>query len=249
MITNNLIKRYQALKHRKYRREYNQFLIEGKRIIHEAIKHNAAIHTLLYTESFKKNNQDFIDDLIAKGCRLECIPEQQINKISVTKTPSGIIAVCTLSETVQLNFTTDRWLYLDHISDPGNLGTLLRTAAWFQLNNIALTPDSLDPYNPKVVRAGMGAHFHLAIHSNMDIDIFIENNYYIVGADHRGELLTQSLVIPERWVLVLGGEAHGLSGPVNKKLDRTLAIPKSGAGESLNVSAAGAILMHQLSRK
>ena len=79
--------------------------------------------------------------------------------------------------------------------------------------------------------------------------LFIENNYYIVGADHRGELLTQSLVIPERWVLVLGGEAHGLSGPVNKKLDRTLAITKSGAGESLNVSAAGAILMHQLSRK
>ena len=95
----------------------------------------------------------------------------------------------------------------------------------------------------------MGAHFHLAIHSDVDINIFIENNYYIIGADHRGEPLTQSLVIPERWVLVLGGEAHGLSDAVNKKLDRTLAIPKSGAGESLNVSAAGAILMHQLSRK
>ena len=144
---------------------------------------------------------------------------------------------------------TDKWLFLDHISDPGNLGTLLRTAAWFQIYNIALSPDSLDPYNPETIRAGVGAHFHLSIHSDVNINVFIENHYSIIGADHRGELLTQSFIIPERWVLVLGGEAHGLSEPVNIKLNRTIAIPKSGSGESLNISAAGAILMHQLSEK
>ena len=249
MITNTSIKHFRALKHKKHRYEYNQFLIEGKKIIHEAIKNNVIFDIILYTESFKKYNPDFIDDLIAKEHRIECLREQQINKVTATKTPSGIAAVCTFRETVQLNLITNKWLYLDNISDPGNLGTLLRTAAWFNISNIALSPDSLDPYNQKVVRAGMGAHFHLEIHSDIDINIFIENQYYIVGADHRGEPLTELLVIPERWVLVLGGEAHGLSEATNKKLDRTLSIPKSGSGESLNVSVAGAILMHQLSSK
>ena len=249
MITNTSIKHFRALKHKKHRYEYNQFLIEGKRIIHEAIKNNVIFDIILYTESFKKYNPDFIDNLIAKEHRIECLREQQINKVTATKTPSGIAAVCTFRETVQLNLITNKWLYLDNISDPGNLGTLLRTAAWFNISNIALSPNSLDPYNQKVVRAGMGAHFHLEIHSDIDINIFIENQYCIVGADHRGESLTQQIVIPERWVLVLGGEAHGLSETTKKNLDRTLSIQKSGSGESLNVSAAGAILMHQLSEK
>ena len=249
MITNTSIKHFRALKHKKHRYEYNQFLIEGKRIIHEAIKNNVIFDIILYTESFKKYNPDLIDDLIAKEHRIECLREQQINKVTATKTPSGIAAVCTFRETVQLNLITNKWLYLDNISDPGNLGTLLRTAAWFNISNIALSPNSLDPYNQKVVRAGMGAHFHLEIHSDIDINIFIENQYYIVGADHRGEPLTELLVIPERLILVLGGEAHGLSEAINKKLDKTLSIPKSGSGESLNVSVAGAILMHQLSTK
>ena len=243
------IKYYRSLKHQKYRRKHNQFLIEGKRIINEANKNKVELDIVFYTEFFKKKNPNFFDDLIIRGCHLESISKQKMDKISNTKSPSGIIGVCTFPNKKQLNFIPNKWLYLNSISDPGNLGTLLRTAAWFKINNIALSHNSLDPYNPKSIRAGMGAHFHLTIHSDININIFKKNNYHILGADHRGEILTQSFKIPERWVLVLGNEAHGISKEINKKLDKVLAIPKPGTGDSLNISIAGAILMHQLSKK
>ncbi|MBH09826.1 MAG: hypothetical protein CMG74_05605 [Candidatus Marinimicrobia bacterium] len=246
MITNNMVKYFQSLKHQKYRLKYKQFLIEGKRIITEAVKNDFMFHIVLYTEKFKIKNPGFIENLISKGHYIECLSKKKINKIALTKTPSGIIAICNLPEQSQFNFISNNWLYLDQISNPGNLGTLFRTAAWFRIKNIALSPKSLDPYNPKVIRAGMGAHFYLSIHQGININIFKEHNYYTIGADHRGESLNRDFEIPNRWVLVLGGESHGLSKTVDNKLDIMLSIPKNGFGDSLNVSIAGSILLYEL---
>ena len=248
-MTNKEIKRIQSLKRGKCRREHGQFLIEGKRLVQSAFERKIKPDLIYFTESFHRENTEWIQSIEWSGVSYENISTKQLEKISFTKSPSGILAICKFPEKHLPDLNQNRWVYLDRISDPGNMGTILRSAAWFGLNHVALSADCVDPFNPKAVRAGMGAHFHLAIHSDIDINIFIENQYYIVGADHHGQPLTELLVIPERWVLVLGGEAHGLSEATNKKLDRTLSIPKSGSGESLNVSVAGAILMHQLSSK
>ena len=167
--------------------------------------------------------------------------------MSQTKTPSGILAVCTIPIHDKFDFKTSNWLYLDHISDPGNLGSLLRTAAWFNIKNIALSPNSLDPYNPKVVRSAMGIHFNIKIHTQVDIDKFKNKGYYTIGADHRGTPISDVLSLPSKYIIVLGGEAHGIPEKVMKKLDISLSIPKHGFGNSLNVAVAGALIIQTLS--
>jgi TrmH family RNA methyltransferase len=104
----------------------------------------------------------------------------------------------------------------------------------------------VDPFNPKAVRAGMGAHFGLSIHTNIDLNLFAES-HILIGADHRGDSLG-NIENSEKFMLVLGSEAHGLSESILEKLDFTVAIEKRGFGESLNVGVAGAILMYELSK-
>ena len=143
------------------------------------------------------------------------------------------------------NVNHHKWLYLYQVSDPGNMGTLFRSAAWFGFTHIALSPDCVDPFNPKVVRAGMGAHFGLSIHANIELNLFADS-HTLIGADHRGNDVSD-FKSPEKFVLILGSEAHGLSKDIQGILDQTISIEKIGFGESLNVAVAGAILMEKLS--
>ena len=240
------LKHIQSLKHRKYRKKYNEFFIEGKRIISEALKNSASIKIIFFSTFFARRNSKFVDKVIQSGIPTEEIYDNKINSISQTKTPSGILAVCTIHIHTKFDFQTSNWLYLDHISDPGNLGTLFRTAAWFNIKNIALSSNSLDPYKPKVVRAAMGTHFNIKVHTQVDIDAFKNKGYYIIGADYGGTPISDKLKLPSRYVIVLGGETHGLSDKVMNSLDISLSIAKHGFGDSLNVSVAGALIIQML---
>ena len=175
---------------------------------------------------------------------LEQILTKQLEKISFTQSPAGIAAVCNFPPIGNPDVNQHKWLYLYQVSDPGNMGTLFRSAAWFGFTHIALSPDCVDPFNPKVVRAGMGAHFGLSIHSNIELNLFADS-HTLIGADHRGNDLSD-FKSPEKFVLVLGSEAHGLSKDIQSIIDQTISIEKTGFGESLNVGVAGAILMEKL---
>ena len=133
-------------------------------------------------------------------------------------------------------------------SDPGNLGTLLRSACWFGINQVALSKDSVDPYNPKVVRSGMGAHFYLSIQVKTNIDFFDKNKFTILGGDINNGEKIKLKTFKKNWVLVLGNEAHGISDIVKEKIDKKISIKKLGAGDSLNVSTSGSILMYLLTK-
>ena len=178
-MTNNEIKRIQSLKQRKYRREHGQFLIEGKRLVQSALERKVEFDLIYFTEPFQRENTAWIQSIVSSDVSYEHILTKQLGQISFTKSPSGIVAVCKFPEQHLPDFNQKRWVYLDHISNPGNMGTILRSAAWFGLNHIALSEDCVDPFNPKVVRAGMGAHFGISIHSNIDLGRFSKTHTLI----------------------------------------------------------------------
>ena len=249
MISQSDIKRIRSLKSKKGRQEHGQFMIEGYRLVKTYLENQAGIIDVYYTKSFKQQYKRF--NLLSKNSEKELvlITEKLMSQISDAITPSGIICICKTIRTPVPNFSAQTWLYLYQLSDPGNTGSLLRTAAWFNIKNIAFSPYSIDPFNPKVVRSAMGAHIHIDIHINMGLGQFQDNNYLTIGADQNGKEVIDQFVSLHKRVIVLGGEAHGIGQTIKHKLDKMVSVPKMGYGESLNVAAAGAILMNRLSKK
>lgn len=245
MITKAELKHIRSLHRSKGRYKYNQFMIEGRRIFQEALQVNELLHVVYFTSAFKEVHPGIVEKIINKCPAAQEISQAEMKTMSATETPSGILGVCAIPDPLTLaDRTEENWLFLDNISDPGNMGTLLRTAAWFGVNNISIAKDCVDIYNPKVVRGGMGVHFNITCLFNADIKQFTAT-HSIVGADHKGKPLSE-YEITAPWVLVLGSEARGISKSVRDNIHQFLAIPRIGTGESLNVAVAGGILLDKL---
>lgn len=234
-----------SLKFAKYRKHYNKYLIEGKRLIQSALKTHIKINSIYCSEFFKNENKTWIKKNLTKTTNIKTINNKQLLSISNTKSPSGIIAYCTIPLEKNLDLNQRKWLYLDKISDPGNLGTLMRSAAWFGVLNIAFSPNCVDPYNPKTVRSAMGAHFDISINTNIKLDKFKSSHKIICGSTSGKNIINYSF--PNKCVLVLGNEAHGISEENQKFIEENVSIDKTGSGESLNIAAAGAIFLYMLS--
>ena len=245
MMENKELKYLTGLNRVKNRYESGFFFIEGKRLVESAILFDANIKYIYATESFLKENNSIKDLIKKKNYTIKTILKKQLEKISFTKNPSGIGALCKISEYSLNSSKHNKWLYLDEISDPGNLGTLLRSAAYFNFTNIALSKNCVDPYNPKVVRSAMGAHFKIELYLKIKLNNF-QNNYCLFGADQNGENY-KNIQYPKKLILVLGNEAHGLSKKTVASVDNIISIKKTGFGESLNVGSAGSIIMNHLS--
>lgn len=236
-----------SLRHAKHRKVYNKFLIEGKRIVESALGCDANIDIIFFIDDFLKENKPWVQKHLKKGTTIKTVEKKTLLKISNTKSPQGILAVCDIPKQNRIKLTLDRWIYLDKISDPGNMGTLIRTCAWFGIKNIALSPKCADPYNPKTIRAAMGAHFVVTIYQNTDLNIF-KNTHKIIAADLRGKNAS-TYEFPKKCVLVLGSEAHGISNQNLDCIEDFIFINKLGSGNSLNVSTAGSILIYLLMNK
>ena len=236
-----------SLRHSKNRKLYNKFVIEGKRIIESALVCNENIGAILCSDSFLKENNPWIQKYLKKGTIIKTIDKKTLLKISSTKSPQGILTICDIPKQNPIKLTMNKWIYLDKISDPGNMGTLIRSCAWFGIKNIALSPKCADPYNPKSIRAAMGAHFVVTIHANTDLSIF-KNTHRIIAADLRGKN-ANNYAFPKKCVLVLGSEAHGISKQNLDHIEDFIFINKLGSGNSLNVSTAGSILIYLLMSK
>ena len=241
MISRNQVKLIRSLQQKKFREEHGLFIVEGLRSIQEALRANASIESIFWTEAFSEKNSNHMNTISA--VQNESILMAEMKQLSPSTTPPGVLAVCKIpifdSPDMNRNF-----IYLDHISDPGNMGTILRTALWFGIHNIVLSEACIDPFNPKVVRGAMGAHFHISWIGTMPLCAFTD--YTVLGADYRGNSILAVKKIPDKWVLVMGSEAHGISSDVHDKLDQLIAIPKVGTGESLNVGVSMGILLHCL---
>ena len=249
MISQNRVKQIQSLKTKKGRKKENLFMIEGVRCVQSYIKKSKLIKELFITETFAIMNERLLKLCEKYNIVYSIVTDKDMKNISDTKTASGIFGICTFKPQSSLDFESKRWLYLYEISDPGNLGSLLRSAAWFNIKNIALSKNSADPFNPKVVRSATGAHIYLNIHQNIEYEFFLDHGYCSIGTDQNGTQKIEDLDYDLKLVLILGSEARGLDTSVKKRLNKIISIEKLGYGESLNVAIAGSILMNGIARK
>lgn len=233
LLSKNQILHIKKLMQKKYRYQYQEFIIEGLHLIEEAIKHPKIIKYIITSD----------EDFKHQDIPVFVTTYDNICKLSTTKTPQPYIAVCNF---IQGNSTykNDFVLLLDNINDPGNLGTIIRTAHAFGANDIIVK--GVDIYNPKILRSTQGAIFNINIINNVDINEIIiklkNDGFKIVGSLLRDSVDYNKLEIKDKkLVLVLGNEAHGINQELINLLDYRVYIPIKF--ESLNVAIACGILL------
>jgi len=246
---NSKLKLVRALLGRaKERREAGMFVVEGVRLIEEAVISNWGVRFALYDESLSERGRLLVESLKSRGVEVEMVSENLMKSLSETETPQGIVAVLELTQLPipsLLNFI----LIPDQIRDPGNLGTLLRTAAATGVQAVLLPPETTDAFAPKVVRSGMGAHFRLPIHSTTWDDIREQaKGMQIYLAEMNGKSCWET-DLRQPLALIIGSEAEGASEEARKLATKKISIPMSGNVESLNAGIAGSVLMFEVVRQ
>ena len=246
------IQSLRALAGKKDRLASGKMLIEGARLAAEALQAPGTVERLMVTDAFLAGDEwSRLAGLAGQqGLVPDSISAKQAEQLSQTRSPQGIFALLDWPlRAPGKTAVAPPVLVLDAIADPGNLGTLLRTADWFGLPSVYVSADSADITNPKVVRSAMGAHFHLPQLLQGDLmelpRQLADRGVPILGAVLDGEPAAELTPLSE-WALVLGSEAHGLSPFWLERLDRRLTVAGGGAAESLNVTVAAGILLHRL---
>jgi len=253
-LSNRQLKYLSSLSQKKYRQKHRQCLVEGLRLCEEAIPSDWPLRELYVTEDFA--NQTNADRVLGMAGEKHLSPvtvsTADMERITDTRNSQGIAVLADLPEPQIFHPDPNshpQVLLLDGISDPGNLGTLLRSADWFGVREMVLGPGSVEWSNPKVMRASMGAVFRITAYDITSWNDVFEQlhgaNFSIVTADMNGQALTEfSPTLP--WALLLGNEAHGISAKLAKQSDIAVTIPGSGPADSLNVAMAGTVLLYEL---
>jgi len=233
------------LHQKKYRQEFGYFLVEGEHLVLELEKAAQQNTTLKKSELFVTENYANWPVSFKKNI----ISAKQMAQLSDTKTPQGIIAVVPLTSSVsEQSSTAERAIFLHEVQDPGNLGTILRTMAWFGHFRLLLSPGSVDPYNPKVVRSSMGAIFHVPIELDVSISTLANRFNKIACLDMQGNKLSDK-TFKEFDCYLFGNEARGVPHEQLSTLNaHKFSITGNGAIESLNLATAANICMYELMR-
>ena len=239
-VTNPKIKSLLALRKKAERYNELKFLVEGLHLTQEAYKNNL-LELVLSTDekllnTFKNTKQILVNDAV-------------INKLSTTTTPQNIIGVVKMNKN---EFKiTDKYIVLDDVNDPGNLGTIIRTAAALGFDMIISSIQTVDYYNEKVLRATQGAIFKIPLFKMNLIDainLLKKNNVKLYGTSLKSAISVTTVDKNSKLAFVLGNEANGVSEDVLNVCDQNIIIPLDNNVESLNVGIAGAILMWELKK-
>lgn len=248
------IKSLKMLQNKKHRDEQKSFIVEGKRSVVEVLKQNCKIDLIIINHEIVKKEEKLIDQIKKKSIRLELVSSKELEAISSVEHSQGILAIVKyLQPDVSILFTNknekSKVVLLDNISDPGNMGTIIRTVDWFGLDALIITGNSVDIYNPKVVRSTMGSLFHIPIFIKKNtleiIKKLKEKDFIIIAADLKGEQYNQ-IKYPNKSAIVFGNEAHGISSEIKPYVDKFVTIPGRGQAESLNVAISVGIILSQI---
>ncbi|RMG67747.1 MAG: RNA methyltransferase [Calditrichaeota bacterium] len=246
-------RKYSALKTKKGRQQSGLFLIEGYRLAREALISPLSLEACLVTGPFLESEHwpEIREHLRLRNLRHQVINQAAFKRLADTETPQGILLVARQPGQEQERINLGRkklLLLLEGVRDPGNLGTLIRTADWFGVNVVLLSPDCVDPYNPKVVRASMGSLFYLPVVEVEDflsvLDQLKASRFLLVGTSPSAQRVLEKTQFRAPVAVVLGGEAQGLSPEVQHRMDFMVRIWKYGQAESLNVAIAGGVTLH-----
>lgn len=239
-LSRNEIKLIKSLQNKKEREEHRLFTAEGAKLCEELLSaKNFSIDRIYYTESAEPISASHASWIKISGSDME--------RISSLVNPPGILAVVHFPEPEKEDDLANENLILalDEIRDPGNLGTIIRTADWFGIKTVLTSETSVDLYNPKVIQASMGAVFRIrlqAVNLPERLNRLKSQGFKILGADMNGKSL-YSFEFPEKSVLVMGSESHGISAGIHALLDTRITIPSFGKTESLNVGIAAAVII------
>ena len=246
---NEKIKHIKKLKDKKYRDEKQQYIIEGIKMLEEAIKENADIDTIIICEECIK--QETLDSkFLYEIANEECIyvPKKIFTTLTDVVNPQGILAVINKSRKAnEIKFDEEFILILDNIQDPGNMGTILRTLDSVNIKQVIVSKNSADVYNPKVIRSTKGMIFNKNIIVR-DLCEFITSldEYMIYGTDVLMGSDIKNVEIPRKMGIVIGNEGTGISESVKKLCNDFLYINMNDKCESLNASVAASILMYEV---
>lgn len=253
MITspqNDTIKRIRHLQNRtKAREEEGAFVIEGIRLVEEALQHGWDPELVLFTEDLDQRGWDVVNGFGGRNVPTINVSPQVMAAASDTETPQGLLAVLPFQGQPQAT-KGDFLLLADQIRNPGNLGTLLRTSLAAGVDHVLLPPGTVDPFSPKVVRAGMGAHFRLPISKTSweNIRSLLEDVCVFVADAEAGMPYTE-VNLTQPLALVIGNEARGPGKQAREMADQSIFIPMPGGAESLNAATAGAVLLFEVVRQ
>ncbi len=255
MITSDKNPRIQQVRalmdHAKERKASSAFVIEGVRLMNEAILAQWKLQCVFYSNNLSDRGLEIVASARARNVFVEEIPFQLMAKIADTTSPQGILAIASLPSP-KLPECLDFTLICDAIRDPGNLGTIIRTARAAGVQAILLSPGTSDPFAPKVVRAAMGAHFHLPIFRfdwREIQEICKRTNQKVFLASPNGNSDYWQVNLREPSAFIIGGEADGASVEAKNLASHTVTIPMPGQSESLNAAIAAGILLFETVRQ
>jgi TrmH family RNA methyltransferase len=243
-VKNEHVKRWKKLHTKKGRETSGRFLVEGFHLVEEAIKAEMAVEYILMTEevvlpsSLSIQDQDVI-----------LVSDQVMKELSETETPQGIAAVCVIPTAPTVKRLEGRYLLLDRIQDPGNLGTMIRTADAAGMTGVILGEGSVDVFNSKVIRASQGSIFHLpVVKGKLEtwIESFKQSSIPVFGTALEGASSYSAIQPQDQFSLIMGNEGEGVDKSILEMTDQNIYIPIHGHAESLNVAVAAGILLYYL---
>lgn len=244
---NEIIKNIKKLKEKKYR--LDSYIVEGIKMVKEAINENQEIALIAIREDFKI-------DFDTKNTKIVTISNKIFNDISDVKTPQGILAVIKKNQNNQNNQIETNQEYilaLDSLQDPGNMGTIIRTADSANINQIIINKTTVDPYSPKVIRSTMGAIYRTNIIEVEDLKATLKEmklkGFQIITTDLKATQSIYDINYNNKTVVVIGNEANGVSQEILQTADKKVIIPMLGKTESLNASIAASIMIYEYVRQ
>lgn len=253
--SNKTIKHIKSLQLKKFRDKFDEFVIEGEKLLKEAINYNASVSMVLLSRSFEeRSGNDELKALIyERNIPLYYAEDSIIKELSETDTPQGVIAVVK-----KLDFDQEKVIEKDELSivllhevrDPGNTGVIIRTADACGLDAVFLSKGTVDLYNGKTIRATMGSLFHIPVLQNLNtketILMLKGRKVVTIGADPHSGINCMDLPYAKKTAILIGNESQGIVSEIQELLDISVKIPMPGKAESLNAGIAASILMYEL---
>jgi TrmH family RNA methyltransferase len=246
MLSKAQISLITSLQNKKYRKQHGLFIVEGIKSVMEFISSSYEVESIFYTDDANTKVGK-----ISHNIKSHKLTETEFQKISALKSPQGILALVKLplqQKIVPSDLKNKFSLVLDDVQDPGNLGTIIRTAEWFGIEHIICSIGTVDAYNPKVVQATMGSLARLQIHYTDLTDFIPATGLKVYGALLDGQSIYQTVWAKEG-LIVMGNEGNGISDEIIALIDQAVTIPRIGQAESLNVAVATTIFCSEISRQ
>ncbi|ATD55272.1 TrmH family RNA methyltransferase [Clostridium chauvoei] len=249
---NALFKATKKLKEKKNRIKEGKYIIEGFRLIEEAFKANLQVEYIILSEDSKEKLNEYLEEYIDKDSKIYVVNNNLIMQLTSTEHPQGVVAVVKNRELPQ-EIKGDFYLLCDKVQDPGNLGTIIRTAHAAGVDGIILTKGTVDIYNDKTIRSTMGSIFYVPIvYEDEDLTFLKklkDNGFKLVATslEESKDFFKEDL--KGKIILSVGNEGNGISDEIFSKADKKVKIPMPGGAESLNVAIATSIILFEKVRQ